>query len=65
MTYIKVFAAFIFFLSLQICHAQNDHIDKIEYSEVDGGKGGRKVHLTVTKDSLSYSQHREPIRSLL
>jgi len=55
MKHVKLLVFLTFLLLSQICHAQNDPIDKIEYSEVDGGRGGRKVQLTVTKDSLSYS----------
>ncbi|TRW23115.1 hypothetical protein FMM05_15605 [Flavobacterium zepuense] len=55
MKYVKLLAAFTFLLLSQICHAQDDPINKIEYSEINGGKGGDKIHLIVTKDSLSYS----------
>jgi len=55
MKHFKLLAALTFILFFQISYAQNDAIDKIEYSEVDGGKGGGKIHLIVTKDSLVYT----------
>jgi hypothetical protein len=52
MKHIQLFTALALLFFCQLAHSQN--IDKIEYGEVDGFKGGGTINVVITKDSLFY-----------